>query len=379
MADNSFTTQTSQSWLQKIMGGFIGTIIGLILIPICIYGLWYNEGFAVKAYKALNSGASQLVTAAADAVNPSNEKKLIYLTGKVTSEEPAKDEIFGQLGDDVLVIKRHVAMYQWVETQKSTSEDKVGGSTTTTTTYSYNKDWKEEPINSSSFKVTADHKNPDMPLKTGVSVAKPIKLGAFELEEPVTNELEKFYTPFDNVAEVPEEFKKSGNSFYKSESPDSPKIGDLKITFEVVKSQDFSVIGGQENSKLTKFEDSKNDYSILILKPGTVNAKELFKQEEASVGTMTWVFRAVGIIALCVAFMMLTSVLQALAAVLPFLSTMVAAGAFMIALPLALFIGLITIASSWVLHRPIIGIGIILVAVLIKYGFYKLAHSKSNA
>ena len=77
--------------------------------------------------------------------------------------------------------------------------------------------------------------------------------------------------------------------------------------------------------------------------------------------------------------MMLTSVLQALAAVLPFLSTMVAAGAFMIALPLALFIGLITIASSWVLHRPIIGIGIILVAVLIKYGFYKLAHSKSNA
>ena len=43
-------------------------------------------------------------------------------------------------------------MYQWKEESHSESQDNLGGSETTTTTYPYDKIWSDSPIDSSYFK-----------------------------------------------------------------------------------------------------------------------------------------------------------------------------------------------------------------------------------
>jgi hypothetical protein len=46
-------------------------------------------------------------------------------------------------------------------------------------------------------------------------------------------------------------------------------------------------------------------------------------------------------------------------AVLPFLESLVGAGAFLAALTLAVPVTLLTIAIAWIVHRPLIGIGLL--------------------
>lgn len=55
---------------------------------------------------------------------------------------------------------RTVEMYQWDEKSDATSSDKLGGSQTTTTTYTYAKVWDDTPIDSSMFHEKTGHENP---------------------------------------------------------------------------------------------------------------------------------------------------------------------------------------------------------------------------
>jgi hypothetical protein len=50
-------------------------------------------------------------------------------------------------------------------------------------------------------------------------------------------------------------------------------------------------------------------------------------------------------------------------AVVPFLESLVGAGAFMVALTLAIPITLLTIAVAWIVHRPLIG-GLLVVGAI---------------
>ncbi len=59
-------------------------------------------------------------------------------------------------------------------------------------------------------------------------------------------------------------------------------------------------------------------------------------------------------------------------AVIPFLESLVGAGAFLVALTLAVPITLVTIAVAWIVHRPVIGILLLVGAVAALYLLRKL-------
>jgi hypothetical protein len=59
----------------------------------------------------------------------------------------------------------------------------------------------------------------------------------------------------------------------------------------------------------------------------------------------------------------MTRPLTMLFAVLPFLESLVGAGAFLVALTLAVPVTLVTIAIAWIVHRPLIG-GLLLVVAI---------------
>ena len=134
------------------------------------------------------------------------------------------------------------------------------------------------------------------------------------------------------------------------------------MAFTTVPAQTVSVVAALTNGVLTAYRDA-NRYSIVLVEPGVVTAAALFQNERRSEGRHTWILRGVGFVTLLVGLMMLTRPLTMLFAVLPFLESLVGAGAFLVSLTLAIPITLATIAIAWIVHRPAVGVGLLVAAV----------------
>ena len=161
----------------------IGTGIILFLAGTAL--LWWNEGRAVKTERMLEEAGSAYV----EMENPNKKDasldgELICGTAMATTEDSLSDKQFG-VGAKAIALKRRVEYYQWVEHASSSSEDKLGGSQETTTTYSYSLEWVPSPVQSSEFKDPA-YQMKNMVLTTyedSEQYAENVSWGAYKLSE----------------------------------------------------------------------------------------------------------------------------------------------------------------------------------------------------
>jgi hypothetical protein len=358
---DQFTQVTTQGWGQRIGGGLVAALIGLFLIPASIVLLYWNEGRAVDAVRALNRGAAAVVEVSATAVDPQADGKLVHVSGMMQPTTPARDPVFGVSGDGLLRLSRSVEMYQWKEEASSQSQQSVGGSQTTQTTYTYQKVWSAQPIASAKFKVTDGHQNPQMPQRSAIFDGAEVKLGPYRVDPSVLSKVSAF-TPLQPQSAPPAGYQAAGDGFYQGQNPSQPVIGDVRVSFTAVPAQTISVAAAQAGGVLTAYRDP-NGYAITLAEPGVVGAAALFQDEKKSEATLTWILRGTGFLAMLIGFVCLTRPLTMLFAVLPFLESLVGAGAFLVALTLAVPLTLLTIAIAWIAHRPLIGGGLLLGAV----------------
>ena len=159
---DEFTEFTSQSWGSRILSSLKGILFGIVLIPISIFLLFWNENRAVTTAKGLKEGAAAVVSIDAKSVVPANDQKLVHLSEQVTGgDEVLKDPLFGVTAKGIR-LTRSVDMYQWQEDKSSETRKKLGGGTETATTYTYKQIWSDKLISSASFNPNhrEEHKNP---------------------------------------------------------------------------------------------------------------------------------------------------------------------------------------------------------------------------
>jgi hypothetical protein len=137
---DSFTETSTQGWGSRLGGSLIAALIGLLLVPAAIVLLYWNEGRAVDAIRALNRGAAAIVEVNSAAVDPGGNGELVHLSGTLQPSTSAKDPVFGVTGDGLVRLTRTVQMYQWEEESSTKSQQNVGGSKTSETTYTYKRD-----------------------------------------------------------------------------------------------------------------------------------------------------------------------------------------------------------------------------------------------
>jgi len=360
--NNSITETTTTGWLSRMGSSLVGVLIGIVLLPCAIFLLSWNEGRAVTAATGLKRGLSTIVEVSADTVNPQNNLKLVYLNGILSGATPAVDPWNKLSANGLLRLQRRVEMYQWLERESETTSNNIGGSQTTQKTYTYSLGWAETAVNSAQFKVPAGHQNPAMPLKSQTFDANPVKIGAFTLDKSLVQDLTNF-EPLETLTQAPAGYRVLGNLLYKGVNPDQPVLGDVRVTYSAIAAQTYSIAAQQNNSTLTIYQDAKNDYKIALIEPGVVSAQKLFADQASTEKMITWACRIGGFLLLLIGFNLIMGPLAMLVAFLPFLQGLVGAGTFFIALGLAIPITLITIAIAWIASRPLIGGGILLLAV----------------
>jgi Transmembrane protein 43 len=358
---DQFTEVTTEGWLQRLGGSLVAALIGFVLVPLSVVLLYWNEGRAVSAIRALDRGASAIVEISPEPADPRANGKLVHLSGTMQPGTSARDPLFGVTGDGLLRLSRSVEMYQWQQETHSQSQQSVGGSKTTETTYNYKRVWSDQPIASANFKVSDGHQNPPMAPRSATFDAAEVKLGAYRIDPSLLNKVAAF-TPLPAQAPPLSGFQSSGDGYYRGADPNQPAVGDIRVGFTAVPAQTISVAAADAGGVLTGYRDA-DGYTIALAEPGAVTASGLFHDELQSEGHLTWILRGVGFVAMLIGFICMTRPLTMLFAVLPFLESLVGAGAFLVAITLAVPITLLTIAVAWIAHRPLIGGGLLLAAV----------------
>jgi hypothetical protein len=358
---DQFTEVTTEGWGSRLGGSLIAALIGLIMVPAAVALLYWNEGRAVDAIRALNRGAAAIVAVDAAAADPATNGRLVYLSGMLRPATPAKDSDFGVTGDGLVRLSRAVEMYQWEEETSTKSQQNIGGSKTTEKTYTYQREWSVQPIDSEHFKVPGGHRNPPMRVRSATFDGAGVKLGAWQVDPSVLDKLTMF-TPLAVQSAPPSGYQASGDGFYHGQDPGQPAIGDVRVSFTGVSAQTVSVAAAHASGVLMAYRDP-NGYTIALAEPGVVSAVVLFHDEKKSEGILTWILRGVGFVVMLIGFVCMTRPLTMLFAVVPFLESLVGAGAFLVALTLAVPITLLTIAVAWIVHRPLIG-GLLLVGAV---------------
>ncbi len=382
---DSVTVRSSQSWFSRIGGSIKSVLVGLLLFVASFPILFWNEGRAVRTAKSLEEGAGAVVSVPADAVNAANAGKLVHMSGAVATDAPLVDPDFGVQASAVKLI-RDVEMYQWKENEKSETKKKLGGGEETVTTYTYEKAWSSDTIDSASFQETSGHENPgSFPVQANTVVADPVRLGAFQLSpEQIDKLTDAQDLPVNDAMgeAIPEPMREqvqvSGGVFYMGENPSSPQIGDARIRFRVVRPSTASVVGVQTGSTFAPFQAEAGD-AVLLVEEGTHGAAEMFQSAQDANKVMTWILRALGWFLMFIGLTMVFRPISVFADVVPLFGTMLGAGLGIFSFLISAALSILTIAVSWLFVRPLLGITLLVVAVAAIVWLVRLGKKKKKA
>lgn len=365
MAD-TYTEISHEGWLSRIGGSIKGIGFGLIAIPACVILLWWNEGRAVTTANSLKEGAAAVVSVAADKVDATNDKKLVHVSGGAKTDASIEDPDFG-LSVPALKLIRQVEIYQWVENKKVEKKENVGGSEETKTTYTYEKQWVDAPVSSSEFKMSADHTNiGELIADSGTFTAEKVTLGAFQVPESLVGRMGGAQIlPLkdqDLADDLKDRAKVHQNTFYFGKDPAAPAIGDQRVSYEVVKPGDFSIVAAQFGSTFGDYA-TKAGKPISMIESGVVSAEVMFQNAAAANTLITWIVRFAGFLFMTFGFMAIMRPLSVLGSVMPFIGSIIGMGTGLVSAILAGTISLFVIALAWIAVRPVLGITLLVLAL----------------
>lgn len=346
----------------------MGLLLGLVFIAGSIYIISWNEGRTIKTHKGLVQGLKEVYTSQnINYVSPENEGKLLHLIGEVHSNETLVDRDFG-IRVPYLKLQRNVEMYQWREKSEQRT---IPGSDEKETLYFYDKTWAAGLHKSSQFKEADSHQNP-VAFKFGSfreSVSK-AKMGAHDLSGKQLARLNNWadfnfseIQQMENTQLINREGQAS-TIFHGTGNFENPNIGDIRIKYKAIYPGNFSIVAKQKLNTFEAFKTDK-DTEIDFIKSGSLSAKELFDSAFSQNTIIKWLLRVGSFILLFLGVRMLFNPITALASYIPLVRNIVNFGAGLISFILAFSIWLIALGLSWIYYRPLLGVILLAIAVLV--------------
>ncbi len=381
---DSFTEVATKSWTSRIGESIKGVLVGLVLIAGSCYFLFWNEGRAVQTQRSLTEGASLVVAVAPARVDPANDGKLVHLSGDLKPGAALADPDF-MVTAVALRLARTVEMYQWKEETKTETRRNVGGSEETVTTYEYVRTWSETRNDSSRFRRPEGHVNPPMAYRSTSYSSRDATLGAYR---PGTNITDRLPTsaelPLDRsladklAGRVKGPVQVIDGRIYLGDNPSLPRIGDLRIGFNVAPPGPTSIIARQAGTGFAEYQTKAGD-RLLMVRPGSYSAADMFAAAQRENQILTWIMRFAGMLAMFLGFMLILRPLVVVADVVPFIGSILGAGAGIVSLVLTAIIAPLVIALAWFWYRPLVSAAVLAIGFGLAYGFKRWASRRVAA
>jgi len=392
-----YTETKSVSWFNRLASSFAGILVGFIMIIGGTILLWWNEGNFVATGVALREAqAISQELGDTSKVDAAKNGQLVHATAAAETKDILVDPVFG-LSQNAIRLERAVEYYQWVEHTKTETKKKLGGGEEQVTTYTYAQEWVKEPVNSSNFKdpdaVTHKANSVLINLEKFRAQAANVSFGAYRLPDFMVNAMSgaaplpvnlspeataklrgQLALPAQSSAAMPEMVHVSGNTVLLGASPASPQIGDVRATFTSIQPGTVSIIGKLNGDTFEQFR-AKNGKTVGMLDMGTRSLEAMYGEAHDANAFMTWILRAVGALLVIIGLVLITAPLSVLASIIPLFGSIVGAGTGLVSILLGLAWSLLVIAIAWLRFRPLIGVGMVAVAVAL----IALLHAKGRS
>ena len=397
----AFTETRTTGYGSRLGNSCMAIPMGIILFLVATALLWWNEGRAVHRAQDIKQVAktAQSIGDISNA-NTSLDGQLIHTTGTASTEDILSDDLFG-IKTNALAIVRSAEYYQWKENEKHETKDKLGGKQEEIITYTYERDWTADPINSSRFK-DPDYQNVNnviWEIEDMRVIASNVSFGTYILPElfisdivskqsdnvsplmisadnPALKQLNENVMKAlgENVRPEAAQVKDSlayvhvfGNQVYIGFNPSKPSIGDIRLTFEqLAPSCNISLIAVPTNGTFTTFQ-AKHDANEYELRVGTWTLDQMIKQANDENATLTWILRILGVIIVIAALKMIFGILVTILKLVPFLASIMNLGVSLVCGVLGFVWSLIVIAIAWIFYRPLLGIALLVIAAGLVY------------
>jgi hypothetical protein len=248
-------------WIARFGGGLV-LLLGLGITA-------YNERHLAQYHNAMARQGGAVLDLGDQATPAAGQYgSTTRVSGVPKVVEAARDPEF-DLRVDTPVLIRHVEMFQWREVRLG---DNVH----------YELDWVDRPLDSGDFKVPSGHANPGaFPIAGRQFDAGQVRLGRFLLSTPLLHALPGSQTVPPDIQHLPPNlavsFQLAGDALVTSARPDSPRLGDLRVSWESVPLQAVTIVARIDGERLVPsttptdgkgFDVQVGDRTLLEVLPG---------------------------------------------------------------------------------------------------------------
>ena len=152
-----------------------------------------------------------------------------------------------------------------------------------------------------------------------------------------------------------------------SVDPANPQVGDVRITWAVISPKEaVSIVYVQTGDTFTPYH-AKSGRDVALLGMGVQTADDLFTEAERNNVIFTWLVRFGGWFLMFIGLNMIFKPLSVLGDVVPFIGTLIGGATGMVAAVIAFILSIITIGIAWIWYRPVLGIALVVVALVIAF------------
>lgn len=378
---DQFIDVTTTGYGGRIINSIKGVVIGLILFIVSFGLLYWNEGRVDLSDIAKTATEISSVSVSTDLTLG---ERLISTTGNVKSDQIIGDNLYLN-PDKFVAAQRQVEMYSWIEKSESQNKTNIGGSETTETTYTYSKGWEEDPKSSSNFKHPEGHENLQKSLESFTNKVTTATVGVYSFN-PQSVTLPSFSKLSLNSQNITLSngaiLANDSYIFIKKSSDgtlDNPQIGDLRISYHVLRPGFEGTIFGKLNgSKIDLYsdQDGNNLYRLFI---GTREQGISTLQTEHA--TLLWILRLVGFILMWLGLAALFGPISVLLDFLPIFGVISRSIIGVITFLVAFILTVTTILVSMIAHSFIalvIALVITVVAIIVFFVVWKNKRKTSS-
>eukprot|EP00930_Biecheleria_cincta_P058995 TRINITY_DN44769_c0_g1_i1.p1 TRINITY_DN44769_c0_g1~~TRINITY_DN44769_c0_g1_i1.p1 ORF type:complete len:511 (-),score=85.75 TRINITY_DN44769_c0_g1_i1:247-1779(-) len=399
-----------QSGASRLLNSIFCAICGFpVLLIASMVILGWNEKRSVCDSKAIAAGMEKVMDVACNSARAGDGELVMFqcdlnktglAPGSLLTYSSFSTTLSSYVGTG---LKIHAEMYQCIEHEHSESKkDNVGGGKTTIKTYTYSREWRSSWVDSTKFhKVGSQAFNDgcgdlhpswsaDVPESKSV-YADAVKAGVFNLEGTLIQKI-SLETPI-STGRAPQGWTKNGQIFETNMYVVSSRVNNLGAMRVAFYGTDWNkpkvtVLGKNSGGKIVKWTAPDDwlcsGFQLQDLRMGSMSKDSLFEALREEASSLTIVLRIVGFVLSWIAFCLLAGPLEVAAdcipCVGPCLGDMISAIACCVSCMPATACTLGVIGIVWVAMRPMVGIPLMAIFVIVMGGFayWKFAYAKGG-
>ncbi len=286
----------------------------------------------------------------------------------------AQDPQLGVSESDAVYMKRYVEAYQWRERSRENVDVNVVG---LDGKYSYSADWYDTIKQQSEFHNPA-RAHPPNPSRLMFDAdtffpnnSRRVTFGPFLMQEDLWSQLGKartvrFGPSNQQPTRLPARFHTEGKYVYYRQYPYIDTVGDHRISYQVIPSQDVSVIAQVQKGTLGPYY-SNSGAEVAILGSGRMSIDALLAQRQSENVVMAWMLRGAGFLCELVAFLMILSPFSDVFHLIPcfgwIIADLVSIGTGIISVAFAFIVTFVVAAITWFAVRPALSIALLAAAL----------------